>query len=539
MGEFNDMLDFVAYPLDSPLLEHLNEYQVATVQRMLEMERGARITEIDDVAMIEKTTAGVLANRVGSGKTRCALALAMSSHTPFCIDRTALSELQSTDSVVRNMVGRTLKTTAKPGAYKVETFSIEEMTIRATRDTRTLIIVQEHLMPQWCGELDKLQIQYEKKTMGKVKEPYYVFGNVTLATPRFLRDLEDVYYGRVIYDETDAFHRHTNPSRVTRDFTWVLTATVEFIPQKYPYDHILRYRSEPHHGFRSKIWSVTLEASAAFIDAVAKFPPVRTITHTVMPTRLQRMETSTPTIMTMTAKQYMEVLYQKTQDQRQQLVIRSHDELRHDSKALRREIEEADKKIERMETQLSDIANSESSCPICMDEPPSNPFLTSCCDTAFCKNCILKCGTICPYCRHRDFTLTSMSRESEETMGVEPRKGQKRDDVLLSIIQPSKKYLLIGDSGDIQRLQGILFSNGITNEYMAVKRSQIEDHRNGKFQVLIFNCHQFGKGLDMTYCDEIIVYGDLDTASMTQICGRLCRLGREKEVIVHIFENEV
>jgi len=114
---------------------------------------------------------------------------------------------------------------------------------------------------------------------------------------------------------------------------------------------------------------------------------------------------------------------------------------------------------------------------------------------------------------------------------------RKRDDVLFDIIQPDKKYLLIGDSGDIGRLRFVLEAHGVTNEYMAVKRRQVEDHREGKFQVLIFNSQFFGKGLNLTYCDELIIYSNLNSSAETQVCGRLCRLGRTREVVVHKFEE--
>lgn len=227
MFEFDEMLDCVEYGIDTPILSHLNEYQVATVQRMIQLEKGPSITHKEgNTYILKKSAAGVLANRVGSGKTRCALALALSSSTPFCIEQSALDAFNNADPKVKGLIGATLETSAPSDKYKARTYSEEQMTIHATCDRRTLILAQNHLISQWCSELDKLHIPYEKRQQGR-KEPYYVFGEVTLATPTFVRDLNDVYYGRIIYDETDAFRSHVRPGRIKRDFTWLLTATVK------------------------------------------------------------------------------------------------------------------------------------------------------------------------------------------------------------------------------------------------------------------------------------------------------------------------
>ncbi|RYE17312.1 MAG: hypothetical protein EOP45_16010 [Sphingobacteriaceae bacterium] len=107
----------------------------------------------------------------------------------------------------------------------------------------------------------------------------------------------------------------------------------------------------------------------------------------------------------------------------------------------------------------------------------------------------------------------------------------------MSIIEPGKTYLLVGDANGMESLQNTLKTKNIKSEYMNPNNvhHQIKDHKAGLFQVLIFNSQQYGKGLELTYCDEIIVYSQLRNAMFTQVTGRLCRLGREKDVIVHKF----
>ena len=532
---FNETLQ--GQPVHSPLLPQLNEYQLATLQRMLQFESGSVISKVENNTFtVQKTTAGILANQVGSGKSRCALALALSEHMPFRIDDTTFDTLQQSDQKVTALLGSVLDTSADPGSYGARVYSKETFKVRNNVNNRTLILVQDHLLPQWLSELTKLGIEYvthdetsqrSKTTFDRYK--YYTFGQVTLAPPIYVRN-KVAYYARVIYDETDSFREHVKPSRITRDFTWLLTATIHGIPQKFPYDYL-------KYGYKE----ITLRASNDFVTAVAAFPPIRQIQYDVQRSQIRQLQNDAPLIMTMTARQYLEQLFLALQEDRNELMKKVNNPECSEQviSNAERQIKQADAKIQRIETQLAELSEQANTCPICWDQPPAQPVLTSCCDTIFCKFCILKCVGSCPFCRSRNVSVSEVSKENANEEGEQPNRIKRRDDVLLDIIVPEKKYLLVGDTGDVGRLRSILKSKAITSEYMAVKRQQMEDHRSGAFQVLIFDCNQFGKGLDMTYCDEIIVYADLQPAAMTQICGRLCRLGREREVVVHTFKEVI
>jgi hypothetical protein len=120
---------------------------------------------------------------------------------------------------------------------------------------------------------------------------------------------------------------------------------------------------------------------------------------------------------------------------------------------------------------------------------------------------------------------------------------------LVSIIQPKttdtdnstqekKTYLLVGDHKDIESIKYILEDKDITCQYLKATQicDQIMQHRKKEFQVLIMNSNEFGKGLDLTYIDEIITYCPLQAEMHEQVTGRLCRLGRTQKIIVHKFE---
>lgn len=524
MHVFNDVLP--DFPVNCPFDSSLNEYQVATVQHMLQMERGTVLRTKDVYELsVKKTKVGILTNRVGSGKTRCALALAFSPHKPFIITPDTYNLLKDVDPAVHALIGSSLSSSLRPGTnciYEEKAFIKETFgAAREPQDNRTLIVVQNHLLPQWLRESEQIGITWTKQSLPTRRCTYYTCANVTLVTPSFLISRED-YYTRLIYDECDSYHRHTHPERIKRDFTWILTATLYRVPQKYPFVRILN------------LHDVAIRASDPFIDAVATFPPVRHVTHQVSAPYLFTLQTRAPLIMTVTARQFLEQLCTTLEHDRANLVDRQNAS-RVVVKGLEEKIHQTDAKIQRIETQLSELAQRKNACPICLDLPPDKPVLTSCCDKVFCKYCILKCMTCCPFCRTRGFTLSTIEG-CVSNMEHQPSL-RKRDDVLFDIIQPDKKYLLIGDSGDIGRLRFVLEAHGVTNEYMAVKRRQVEDHREGKFQVLIFNSQFFGKGLNLTYCDELIIYSNLNSSAETQVCGRLCRLGRTREVVVHKFEE--
>lgn len=524
--------DVTSDPLtcNEQVIPYLNEYQVASLQMMQKMEREPiqYLTDNRDLITI-MTDIGFLANRVGSGKTRVALALALSPFTRTTLTTAHIEELEGITPVLKTLMAGNYHQkqykSNRPEVYNsgVSRHKIQLCTELSAERGGTLIVVQSHLRTQWERELevlgldkdhlpDCLEITYLIRepfhdSAFRYEEAYYVMSS----QPRYKT------YDRVIHDEciSDGRMWSKMPSpNVERRFTWILSATIaKDISCKYGREPWTSNFTSGNSNFFTNLPSLTIRVKEEFIQRVATYPEIIYERYTVHRPRLTTMQPEAGVIPIGSARAFLEGLLFHTRQGR-------------DTQELRQ-------KIERLEAQLNEVASGDH-CGCCLDDP-TQPVITGCCQSVFCKRCMQRCDhRRCPMCRH-----TPLSYYLKKEVKSRPARVRKQPfDILTSLIDTAKTYLVVGRDRAITSLGTALREAGINSKQLTETTAGkvIEEHRAKVFPAILLDASYFGTGLDMTYIDEIIVYAPLSQSSMVQALGRLCRMNRTRPIRCHVFK---
>lgn len=529
-----------AVVINTPIIEHLNEYQVASLQKMVHKEASATWGTDKNRITILASCVGFLANKVGTGKTRIGLALALSDVYPTSVDDAVYDSVTRLDGKAQRLIAGTLNYRIN-GKGRCNPATVAVHLRQTTDDKDTLIVVPSALFPQWKIELQKLAIDYTETPTPEVI--------ITLPTHRvFIRVVNNMTikpesFCRVIYDECDAL-LHPNPGKKSRHFTWLLSATpAELRSERYPFsfgkelkqtlthmvpNYELNYPWVKHSNILLAQIPLMVKASDDYIASLINLPAVVQARHVVSKPILRQLVPEAPLIMDTTARIYLQRLEGELLQAEARQGATATEAARAALKA----------EIDRISGQIENLADDQGNCPICLDEPPITPVMTDCCNQTFCMHCLLHCDlNRCPYCRKAGFRYMPLATEQKEDKNQE--RLPTRDEAMLSIIEPQKTYLLVGDNTDIGRILNVLHAHNIAASFMNKTHHQITALKNRDIQVLIFDCREFGSGLDLTFVDEIIIYANLHSCHYTQVTGRLCRLGRERDVTVHTFTEEI
>ena len=211
-------------------------------------------------------------------------------------------------------------------------------------------------------------------------------------------------------------------------------------------------------------------------------------------------------------------------------------------------------KIRRMESQIQNIRLrienfKKEACPICYDDPPSQPLLTPCCSQVFCGNCILQSYSrtpSCPMCR-AGFALNTLRRvvgDEEKNQIVasgasgpqeeKPPEALKKTEALLKIFEenPNGRFLVFS------RYDNPFATLESQIEILGIKVRQLKGNKDavaatlrsfqaGEIRCLLLNSRYAGSGLNITAASHVILLHAMSLEEDKQILGRAYRLGRE------------
>jgi superfamily II DNA or RNA helicase len=197
-------------------------------------------------------------------------------------------------------------------------------------------------------------------------------------------------------------------------------------------------------------------------------------------------------------------------------------------------------------------AFKEENCPICYDVYVS-PMLITCCNNLCCLHCLTKISK-CPYCRteleiNKCISINDNKQtEVKETKEVnnEPVLCSKIDNLITLIkMKPNAKFLVFSnydvtfDNVMLKLLEndikyGRLVGSGI------VINNIIKKFENGDIKVLMLNATNYGSGLNLQMATDIIIYHELNLELETQVIGRAQRLGRTEPLNIYylLHDNE-
>ena len=224
-----------------------------------------------------------------------------------------------------------------------------------------------------------------------------------------------------------------------------------------------------------------------------------------------------------------------------------------DRKAHEEKIKKIEQKIISLEGKCSGLEErlksfKENNCPICLNEFES-PTLTNCCNNLFCLTCLAMCNK-CPLCRQNvDIKHCTVIHDKKIDNKIDDDKKERslclKLDNLVTIIKknPKGKFLLFSNyDGTFENVNKRLNDEGITNNKLvgssAVINSVIKRFTNGDIRVLMLNALNYGSGLNLQMATDIIIYHQLDIELETQVIGRAQRMGRSNSLNVYYLFNE-
>jgi len=153
-------------------------------------------------------------------------------------------------------------------------------------------------------------------------------------------------------------------------------------------------------------------------------------------------------------------------------------------------IEKAEQKVVRLREQLESLearikSASQESCPICF-EPPQTPTLTPCCRHSFCLSCLCECmksRQACPLCRTPIASISELLVVGEKDTNTEsatslPTKSTALLERLLASNENDRFLVFSAHEASFRGLKELLSVNGIRCELLSGSGARVERLRN-------------------------------------------------------------
>jgi SNF2 family DNA or RNA helicase len=184
------------------------------------------------------------------------------------------------------------------------------------------------------------------------------------------------------------------------------------------------------------------------------------------------------------------------------------------------------------------------SCPICLDDIDM-PAVVPCCNNVFCLGCLTRVAGKCPMCRSPLFLKDLHVIDNKIKQGK--KKLLSKRDNLVNILHKkvNGKFLVFSnyentnDSiAQVLKDEGISFAKLAGN--VAMINKTIERFKNGNVKVLLLNACHYGSGLNLQMATDIVIYHEMDLELETQVIGRAQRIGRTEPLNVYylLHDNE-
>jgi len=248
-----------------------------------------------------------------------------------------------------------------------------------------------------------------------------------------------------------------------------------------------------------------------------------------------------------------------------QINLRSTDEFFYDDELDREHAKSLlVKKIEDLNGKINlikDRIKSGDLCTICYDSI-DNKTITKCCQNSFCFKCIhmwIDRKAVCPMCKNllkgdMLFVVKEVEEKNiiEEEILPENEFHEKHDKfknfkILLEKKKNTNAKILIFSGYDYTFNQIIPILNNINIKYDYIKgngdqiKSTVNKYKTNQIDILLVNPKNYGTGMNLENTTDIIMFHKFDTQLEQQVIGRAYRLGRELPLNVYylLHENEI
>lgn len=227
------------------------------------------------------------------------------------------------------------------------------------------------------------------------------------------------------------------------------------------------------------------------------------------------------------------------------------------------EIASITKKIDEINSKISMITSrihDNDVCSICYDEI-ENKTITKCCQNPFCFKCIhiwLSKRAVCPLCKDR-MTGTDMyvisenagpSKIIEEEMIDENEFSEKWEkaknfEILIKKKKGAKMLVFSNYESTFTNIIPVLQRNGVRYDFIKGNGAQINAivnrYMGNQLDVLLVNARYYATGMNLENTSDIVMFHKFETQMEQQVIGRAHRFGRTEPLNVHylLHANEI
>jgi len=569
MNDLNEQSLQVQQPKDCSIT--LMEHQKSAIYAMRKLEETGKIyakniTQYGDPMNFNiETIVGILADKVGSGKSLMIISLILLHNTA-----------PERDYFWGGTKYISIEATQNDNLMKESNIN--------------LLIIPHKLLNQWIKFFDfaktlKIDTYSEIKDNERItdydsiKDKHVIIVTCTKVAD-FIKKFQNIKWTRIIVDEADTISISLKYD-IKANFIWLVTAT----PKS------LRYSSK---YFLSSIFKTILpwtfeylqiKNNNDFIEKSIKLEPPKRITiKCLTPKEIQVLQSFIPNhILNMinagnseeaiktlnfnvdTDENILKVITRNLTDAINNKKLELEYEKKkvaHGAKQLKDKedkLKRINQCISRLETRYESIKEkihtlNDQYCPICMDEF-TKPTLVNCCQSVYCFDCITLTATnngLCPYCKKKIYKekmhiIATDKEKDKETSTINQNKDRDKLDILIELIEktPKGKFLVFANfSKTFEKIELALKEKKIN--YNILKGSQkvvqntLDSFDTGDLQVIMLNARFFGAGMNLQRATHLVLYHRFEYDLEEQVIGRAQRLGRTSQLNVFylIHDNE-
>ena len=550
----------------------LKEHQKTAIFAMLEFENIGTVIvknhsyyQSMDYSLEIESNFGILADKVGSGKTIMIVGLIVSRLIPNNINKIICT---SKYSMIRCID--------------------DDLTIKTN-----LIVIPHGLMSQWFNEFKKSNLNIllisDKKSIANIESIFIIdnvdeknsieYYDVIIISCTMYKDYIDKIqsfnvifkWSRIIIDEIITI-KLPSVFSYNCNFIWFITAT----PNIFNYRKKMFLRHILNSTSSIVLDNVLVKNKDDFVDMSSNLPKINYITircHTPEQYKIINKYVNRGIIDMLNAGNIEDAITKlncniRTTDNILDVLTNKlkkdlhnkKSELIYESNIIPSNVIEHNEKLKNIQTSIDDLIIKindlterikqfkESSCPICLDDIDT-PIMTYCCNNSFCIICLTKC-TKCPFCRknikYSECTVINDNSDKKIEKKIK-KKLCNKNDILISIIKkkPNGKFIISSNyDSTFVNIERLLKENNITHSRIIGTNKTIDNtiakYKKKEIQVLMLNSMNYGSGLNLEMTTDVIIYHQLSSDLETQVIGRAQRPVRDKSLNVYylLFEDE-
>lgn len=582
---------------------NLKPHQLSILQRCIEYENDDK--KLHSFGSLEsyvrkndyfKTNIGVIADRVGSGKSYVILSIILSN----------------------SIINRDNTLIKSSGLNNITYYFKDEKKIVKTN----LIVIPHNLCSQWEQYIKQFNSTINYKIINKQK----IFEDVTSEDSEKIMDFDlivvtatfynkvskffgdkDVKFQRIFFDEVDNLNIPAS-SHVEANFIWFVTASYGNIlyPRGFTkFDTVKNKYIDNANGIRNSGFIknifldlytnipneltkvIIIKNSEAYIETSLQLPELfRHIIKCKTPYTINILNgiaekniidnlnigdvNSAMSYINSNNKgtedNIISLLIEKLNKQSLNLQLRYNmtteliydDEIdrENDKKTLLKKKDEITNKINLIKERIE----SNNMCSICYDNI-ENKTITKCCQNSFCFKCIhiwLSKKASCPLCKSELISdMLFIISKNNEPLLIENKVNaniihESHDKLqnfknLLKQKKNTGAKILIFSGYDYTFNQIMPILDGIETTYEFIKgngdqiKSVVNKYKKNEIDVLLVNTKNYGTGMNLENTTDIIMFHKFDTQMEQQVIGRAYRLGRNIPLNVYylLHENEL